>query len=215
MALRFDIHVHTNRYSPCSRIDPAKLIGRAVKAGLDGVVITEHEHQWDDAELTALVDASGVPGFVLLAGFEYTSVQGDLLVYGLAPDQVALFEPGWSPEMAVDQATRLGGVCIAAHPTRTGLGFDERIYGLPLAGIEVSSVNLQPHEQRLAMQVAENAQIPPAASSDAHLLSQVGRYAMVFDEVIRSMPGLHDALKHGRFRIDSDTFSAGLKARGT
>jgi len=209
MALRLDIHVHTSRYSPCSRIDPAKLIGRAVKAGLDGVVITEHAHQWDDAELKALVDASGFPGFVLLSGFEYTSDQGDLLVYGLAPSQVAQFEPGWPPETAVDLAVRQGGVCIAAHPTRAALGFDERIYGLPLAAIEVSSVNLQPHEQRLAMQVAEGARIPPSASSDAHVLSQVGRYATVFDEVIRSMQGLHDALKHGRFRIDSDTFSTG------
>jgi hypothetical protein len=46
MGLIVDVHLHTRRYSRCSRIEPGALIDRAVRAGLDGVVITEHHHQW-------------------------------------------------------------------------------------------------------------------------------------------------------------------------
>ena len=44
---KFDHHLHTSRHSPDSVIDPCALIERARAVGLDGVVITEHDYQWD------------------------------------------------------------------------------------------------------------------------------------------------------------------------
>jgi histidinol phosphatase-like PHP family hydrolase len=40
---KFDHHLHTNRHSPDSIIDPEKLVEHARRIGLDGVVITEHD----------------------------------------------------------------------------------------------------------------------------------------------------------------------------
>ena len=201
MGLVIDLHLHTRRYSKCSRIDPARLIDQAVRAGLDGVVITEHHHQWSQEELDELVSASRHLGFLVLSGFEYTSAQGDLLVYGLMPEHAEQFRPGWPPERAAEQIRELGGVCVAAHPTRAGLSFDERLEKLPIAAMEVASVNLKEHEQRLACNIAETLKIPAAAGSDAHDLRDVGRYATEFEDLVLNMPDLQKALIHGRFHV--------------
>ena len=192
--------MHTRRYSKCSAIDPDRLIQQAVRAGLDGIVITEHHHQWTSEELAELVDKSGEFGFLALAAFEYTSSQGDILIYGLDPSQVDAFQPGGLPEDAAALAANLGAACIAAHPTRDGLGFDERIATLPLHGLEVCSVNLMEHEQRLAASLAQALKKPMMASSDAHQLQDVGRYATEFDDPIQSMADLQRAVLRGRFR---------------
>ncbi len=199
MGLYIDIHVHTRRHSQCSHIDPERLIRQAVRAGLDGLVITEHQYQWSTDELAALAAKSHDPHFLLLAGFEYSTIQGDLLVYGLTTMQAAQFQSGMQPEDAVARVHRLGGVCVAAHPTRAGMGFDERILSMPVDAIEVQSVNLKEHEQRLASQLAQNATLRPIAASDAHQLVDVGRYATEFDTPIQSMTDLHDALLRGTF----------------
>ena len=201
MGLLIDLHVHTRRYSACSQVNPARLIARAVKAGMHGVVIMEHHRQWSQEELKNLVESSGHPGFLLLAGFEYTSARGDILIYGLEPGHVALFEPGRPPREALKRATDLGGCCIAAHPTRASLGFDEDILTLPFAAIEVASMNMKPHEQRLAAKIAEATGAGTVAASDAHHVADVGRYATEFLEPIHSMRELQDCLRRGRFRL--------------
>jgi predicted metal-dependent phosphoesterase TrpH len=196
----FDIHVHTNRFSPCSHIDPDRVVRQAVKAGLSGVVITEHQHQWPEADLAGLVRAAAEPGFVLLGGFEYTSTQGDILVYGLHADQTAEFRPGMRPAAAVKMAHDLGGVCVAAHPTRAGMGFDDAILSIPFDAIEVQSGNMRDHEQRLAAQLAAGAGLRPIAASDAHLPTTIGAYATEFDNPIQTMQDLVKALRFGQFR---------------
>ena len=58
--MKFDHHMHTTRHSPDSEIDPLLLIERAREIGLDGVVITEHDYQWEADELSELA-AQGRP----------------------------------------------------------------------------------------------------------------------------------------------------------
>lgn len=198
--MRIDTHVHTRRYSGCSQIDPVQLVQRAERVGLDGLVITEHQHQWTDEELDGVLEASGVLGFVLLSGFEYSSAQGDILVYGLKASQTRELTPGLSPEKIVERANALGGVCVAAHPTRGGMAFDERVFQIPFAAIEVCSSHLNEHEQRLARRIALTARLPGIAGSDAHSLEEVGCYATDFQDLIMSMADLQQALRRGRFR---------------
>jgi hypothetical protein len=211
MDVLVDLHVHTNRHSVCSAIDPAKLLGHAAAAGIGVVVITEHHYQWPDSELDALRKTSPAGGVLLLAGFEYTSARGDILIYGLPADQAAQFQPGQPPEDMVELAHGLGGVCIAAHPTRMGMGFDERIYEIPFDAVEVQSVNLKEPEQHAAAQVARRAGLRPIAASDAHQLTSVGRYATLFEGPIGSMDELRVALQRGRFR----PAGRGLRRTGT
>lgn len=200
MGLLIDLHLHTRRHSACSIIDEARLIDRAVKAGLDGLVITEHHYQWSRAELDELLAASSHPGFILLAAFEYSSARGDILIYGLEPEQVKEFVPGGEPDAALAKAQRMGAACIAAHPTRAAIPFDERILDMPFDALEVKSVNLAAHEQRLARKLAEDLGRAMTTSSDAHRLEDVGRYATEFQEPIHGMADLQKSLRRGTFR---------------
>ncbi len=201
MSLRIDLHVHTKLHSTCSQIDPAALVRQAVKAGLDGLVITEHQYQWDEADLRELVAASQTPHFLVLTGFEYWSGQGDILIYGLTQAQSREFAQGMPPNEAIRKAHAWGAVCIAAHPTRAGMGFDERIASLPFDAIEIRSCNLQAHEQRLAAQLASDLGFKAVAASDAHQLANVGRYATRFDTPIQTMADLQEALRNGTFHV--------------
>ena len=200
MSLRFDLHLHTQLYSACSFIDAEALIGRAVKAGLDGVVITEHHYQWRVFDLELLRDRSPHPGFIVLAGFEYTTTQGDILVYGLSDSEVHKFKMGQSPEDAVKATKDLGAVVIAAHPTRAGMGFDDRIFSLPLDAIEIRSGNMKEHEQRLALKIARDGQFRTVAASDAHNIRDVGKYYTDFDYPVQTIADLLEAFNQGKFR---------------
>lgn len=200
MSLRIDLHCHTRRHSGCSAIDEYRLIDRAVQRGLHGLVITEHHYQWSEDELDELREKANAPGFVLMAAFEYSSSRGDILMYGLAPEQVKEFVPGGDPEEALERAIGMGAACIAAHPTRAQIPFDDRIARMPFHGLETRSVNLEDHEQRLAIRLADNLGIPPTASSDAHRLDDIAAYATEFDDPIQCMADLRAALIRGRFR---------------
>ncbi|HOJ33334.1 MAG TPA: PHP-associated domain-containing protein [Candidatus Hydrogenedentes bacterium] len=201
MGLRIDLHTHTRRYSSCSRTDPEAVVPAAVKAGLDGLVITEHFRQWTQDELAALLQSADAPGFLLLSGFEYTSTCGDILIYGLSDENAAQLERDLPPAEVLAYVRRHGGACIAAHPTREGMGFDERILTLPFAAIEVCSTRLQPHERALAMKISEATKVPPVACSDAHAVEEIGRFATTFTVPVRNISDLRDALLRGRFHI--------------
>ena len=80
------------------------------------------------------------------------------------------------------------------------MGFDDRIASLLLEGIEVASTNMMEHEQRLAAELAAHTGLRPVAASDAHRLSDVGRYVTEFEDPLHNMTDLRDAVKRGRFR---------------
>ena len=89
--MKFDLHMHTRRHSPDSITDPYELVKSALAAGLDGIVITEHDYLWTEAELEELRAAA--PGLVILAGVEVAARSGDVLCYGLTdPFDLELFK---------------------------------------------------------------------------------------------------------------------------
>ena len=76
------MHVHTSRYSPCSRIDPKDLVQTASEAGLDAIVITEHGRMWSRDEVEELRRSAPTNKLVVLAGAEIYTGRGDILVFG-------------------------------------------------------------------------------------------------------------------------------------
>src|SRR5207302_852698 len=48
--MKFDLHIHTRRHSPDSVTDPFELLEAATAAGLDGIVITEHDYLWPELD---------------------------------------------------------------------------------------------------------------------------------------------------------------------
>jgi predicted metal-dependent phosphoesterase TrpH len=108
------MHVHTNVGSYDSNLSPLDLIRQGKAAGLDGVVVTEHDRGWDRdlaRQLTREHD------FLILCGMEVSTELGHILVYGLEE-----YVSGIStPKPCVRSSTRSMLSAFAAHPYRKAL----------------------------------------------------------------------------------------------
>ncbi len=195
--MRFDLHMHTSRYSQDSVVHPFELIERAREVGLDGIVITEHDQLWPEKELVEL--RARAKGLVVLAGVEITGRGGDMLCYGVT-DLSAL--PRGTPWFELTrEVRRQGGVCVAAHPYRWNQPFDDLLEDqrAELAGIEMLSNNM---DAELRAKAAAFKQRRPEftglGNSDAHEIAVVGCCYTEFDAVIRTNADLIAAIRAGK-----------------
>lgn len=201
MKLKFDIHTHTNRHSPCSLISPEELIEYAILAGLNGVVITEHHYQWSDDELREIVKSSHINGLILYSGVEITTNCGDLLVFGLPDDVVSEITYHIDIEDMLDLVAQYEAFCVAAHPTRAWNPFCKDLESLPIPAMEVRSVNMNVVEQEEALLWANRLGRIPIQASDAHQPHQVGKYWIEIDFIPKNKIEFIQGLKQKRFTI--------------
>jgi len=203
MRLKFDIHLHTSIYSPCSLMEPEEMVESAISTGLDGIVITEHHYQWTDKEIEELKKKVFVNGLIIFSGAEITTDAGDLLVFGLPGKTISNWKNFVSVEEVIAEVNKHNGFCIAAHPTRNYHHFDHRLEALPIPAMEVMSVNMNVAEQEKASLWANKLNRIQTCASDAHRAFHVGKYWI---EVEMEKPDRIDfisALKNGRFRMGS------------
>jgi predicted metal-dependent phosphoesterase TrpH len=195
--MRIDHHLHTNRYSPDSSIDPEALVEHAQRVGLEGVVITEHDCLWPADELAEL-NRPGGP--LVLAGAEISALEGHFLVYGLPTLEET--PPGVALADLLRAVRRHGAAIVAAHPFRWGQDFDEivRTHGPAFDAIELVSKNVTPETRRLTESLLARAPMATTGSSDAHELEQLGCYHSVFPGPIRTMAEFIAALRAGQSR---------------
>ena len=102
-------HVHTN-YSHDSKASLAKVIRTARKAGLDFVVITDH-NTLAGAKAYQQMKADVLP--LLIFGDEISAPDGHLTAIGIVQHPA----PGQSSQEFVDEIHRQGGYAVIAHPT--------------------------------------------------------------------------------------------------
>ena len=200
-----DLHVHTAPASPCSAIRADDLIAEAKQIGLDGLVLTDHNHVWPPDRIE---DLRQKHGFLVLGGNEVITDQGDVLVYGLDRNISGVI-PLADLQREVQQA---GGYMAMAHPFRGFLIFDARQLGLTVEkaaarkmfqwvnAMEVLNGKVTAQENEFARSVAEHLGLPGVAGSDAHEAGSVGCYATEFADTITTEADLVAALHAGRFR---------------
>ena len=192
--MKFDLHLHTSRHSPDSVTDPFDLLRAAAAAGLDGVVLTEHDYLWTEEELADLRAAA--PGLVILAGVEIAARGGDVLVYGVTDPFDLPRGIGWGE--LCHRVHRQGGVAVAAHPNRWGQPFEKvvRESGAELAGIEVMSNNMDPDlRARAAELLVRYPHFAQLGNSDSHAPETVGCCYTEFDAEIRTSADLVAAIR--------------------
>ena len=191
--MKFDLHMHTTRHSLDSQMDPFALVRRARQVGLDGVVITEHDWLWTEAELDEL--RSAADGLVVLAGVEVTAREGHFLAYGVR-NPFAL-PRGIGVAELCREVHRQGGAVVAAHPFRWGQPFDEILdrQQPDLDGLELMTNNMDADCRRRAAEVQRGRNLAGLGSSDAHSEEVLGVCYTEFDRPIRAMPDLVRALR--------------------
>jgi predicted metal-dependent phosphoesterase TrpH len=192
--MKFDLHLHTSRHSPDSVTDPFDLLRSARRAGLDGVVITEHDYWWPEEELAEL--RAFAPDLVVLSGMEVTGRGGDVLVYGITDPTPFFRGIGWSD--LVCEVHRQGGAAVAAHPNRWGQPFERlvRDTGVELDGIEVLSNNMDYElREKAAELLVKYPNYAQLGNSDSHDPATVGCCYTDFAADIRTAADLVAAIR--------------------
>ncbi|MEN8258653.1 MAG: PHP domain-containing protein [Thermodesulfobacteriota bacterium] len=188
--MRFDIHVHTT-LSGCSQLTVGQLLEGAVAQGLDGVCITDHDTMAIANHIREGVQANGL---CLLFGMEYSTAQGDFLIFGPFEEVAVNLS---APEL-LSHVAQAGGVAVAAHPFRPGRSSAEEIFADGLCPIVegVNGRNRDVDNQR-AMSLQEQYGTHLAGGSDAHSLSELGLASTIFAVEIKNRADLISALKSG------------------
>jgi predicted metal-dependent phosphoesterase TrpH len=192
--MKFDLHMHTARHSPDSETDPFDLVRAAILAGLDGIVITEHDFLWPEPELEELRAAA--PGMVILAGVEVTGRGGDVLCYGITDPFVLPRGIEWGE--LTREVHKQGGACVAAHPNRWNQPFERLLKEQKpeLDGIEVMSNNMDASLRAKAAELLKKyPHFAQLGNSDSHAPTTVGCCYTDFDADIRTNTDLVAAIR--------------------
>jgi predicted metal-dependent phosphoesterase TrpH len=192
-----DLHAHERLFSSCSRMALEDAVRAAKNHGLDGLCITDHDSM-DIREVAAAYLCS--EEFPVFIGVEYSTLQGDMIAFGLDAPPVG---PPLEAQEFLDQVNRRNAFCFAAHPFRYGGwgGLGGHLYSLSgLHGIEVYNGGNRDKDNQKAVRACRELGLVALAGSDAHAVEAVGSYATWFPERITTEQELIHALKAGAGR---------------
>jgi len=113
-----NLHIHS-RYSDGAG-SVTEIVRSAKRAGLDFIILNDHDHMTDSLHLE---DEGIYDGVYLLMGLEIGRRYHHYLAFGL-PEMVR--ENGLDPQGVIDLVNRKGGIGFLAHPFEKGMPFRER-----------------------------------------------------------------------------------------
>ena len=205
--MRIDLHIHTSPLSACSYIDPHEMVQAARQLKLDGICLTEHQILWDPLEVDKLALEAGIKIF---RGNEFTTNQGDILVFGFYEDIKELM----TIQELREAVQMSGGFMIAAHPFRGfktfGIGqlqmtveqASKRKMFEFVDAVEIGNGKLSQDENEMARKVAEKLNLPGTGGSDAHRIDEIATWVTVFEKNIDNEQELLEELHAGRFKTE-------------
>ncbi len=190
--MKIDLHVHSDA-SPDGRSSLEDLAAAAMRRGLDGIVITDHDR-------FTLPEPRQLGSVWLLPGIECSTDAGHIL--GLLPDRAPVL-PSVSPlpeaAVVVEELRRCGAVTVLAHPF-------ERTHRTPnVCTYAVEAINARacfknPAANRQAAALAESLSLPVTGGSDAHSAAEIGNAYTELDLSELTMPAVRAALLSGEGR---------------
>lgn len=199
-----DIHVHTQALSADSSLNAEEAIQEAIKIGLDGICLTEHNRSWASQDIDTLRSQWDFPIF---RGVEVDTIEGHVIVFGLHRDFEGVIRVDELRKAVVEEQ----GVMIAAHPFKgfRAFGFAElnltpeqasrRPIFKSVDAIEGFNGKSNEKENGLAQEVGAILRMKLAGGSDAHRLEEIGRCVTIFKKRATTERELITELKSGRF----------------
>lgn len=196
--MRFDLHTHTNRYSSCGRATPEEMMTGAIEQSLDGVVITEHDTLWGEAEIQELREA--FPQLAILRGIEvHTATGEDIVVFGITDS--SLFHRYMEDAILGEIIEEYQGAAILAHPYRYQNTVSAASLQIPLHGVEIASSNIRQYMQEPTSRLIKEYNLRPIVSSDSHWPENIGLYGVEFPYPVTDEYQLAAAIRQGDFRL--------------
>jgi predicted metal-dependent phosphoesterase TrpH len=171
-------------------MDMEEMVDRAKECGLAGVCITDH-HTMDVRHF--LSEGIQRNGLCVIFGMEYSTPQGDFLLFGpfeeLAPD--------FDADRLLTTVRDKGGVAVAAHPFRKARPTDERLIRNRLChGIEYINGRNSSHENS-AVKNWHHYPLSQCGGSDAHTLEELGTFATRMLMPVQKRTDLIQAIRLG------------------
>lgn len=164
---------------------------------------------WQPQEVESLAQGAQIKIF---RGNEFTTNQGDVLVFGYEEDVKELL----TIEELHAEVKKAGGFMIAAHPFRGfktfGIGqlqmtveqaCQRKVFDF-VDAIEIGNGKLSDEENGMAVKVASRLGLPGTAGSDAHRVDEVGKWTTDFEREIENERQLVAELRSGRFTAASE-----------
>ncbi len=195
---RLDLHVHMGRLSARNqKLDPQQLVAAAIRCGLQGIVISEHDWMWPAQEIDALNRLSDQVR--IFRGIEVSSRNGHFLVIGM--DNLRGVSPGIGIIELVHKVKRSNAAIIWAHPYRQDKDAPEPLDAADMPpgihAVEVASSNMGGDETDLALTCAVRIGCAAVGGSDAHCLNQVGSAYTLFAHLPKDEKELAAAIRSG------------------
>jgi predicted metal-dependent phosphoesterase TrpH len=202
---KFDLHTHsTFSKHPIWGIDgihgPEKIVEMAVRIGLDGIAITDHNCVKGSQKAIQYVAEKNL-SLLVIPGAEIRSSEGDILALGIQED----IKPKLSIFDTVDQIKAQGGIAIAAHPykynTKLGVKLLDAAVSSRFDAIEVFNSCLRKGANEKALKLAEKLKMVGVAGSDAHSLENIGRSVTCLEMDDLSVEAVFHAINQNKIQL--------------
>jgi predicted metal-dependent phosphoesterase TrpH len=168
------------------------ILRKAVKKGLDGIAICDHDTLTGSSYARKRVLELNLPLLVLPA-VEVSTNRGHLVVLGVREN----IPSGLDPHETIKIAKQIGGVVIAAHPFK--LRSIGNVDGLDVDAIETFNSRCIFGENKKARNMAIKLKKPQVGGSDSHMLATIGSGYTEIDSGPEEGSVL-DAIRNGKTR---------------
>lgn len=192
--MRIDLHVHTQERSGCGKSPELAMIEAAIAAGLDAVVLTDHDRLAPPERLAEL-NARFAP-FRVFGGVEVTVLEGEHISV-LGVDDPALERLDWDYPALHGFVRSRGGFLIVNHPFRYVPTVRVDLEGYPPDAIEGYSHNTPLASEGEILALAGSLGLRVLSNSDAHHVDRLGAYYNVLQTDPPSDAALVAALRSG------------------
>lgn len=198
--MRFDLHIHSN-YSSDSNLSVDDILKQAVRKGLDGIAICDHNTV--EGSLWAIQRAKELNiSLIVIPGIEISTSDGHLIVLGIRED----IQPDLPVSETIKIARQKGAVVIAPHPfKKNSIGYAAK----DVDAIETFNSRCLFGENKKAKELALSLGKPEVGGSDSHLLSAIGLGFTRID-AFRSESSVLESIRNGKTRSGGKLIPANI-----
>jgi len=177
---------------------PHALIETAIKRGLDGIVLTEHNYLRPPEEIDSL--RKKFPQIKIFNGIEVSTEEKEhVLVYGvLKPDFFYTHMPLSELEQIVKSEN---GIMVLAHPFRYKDEISEEYFSRDVEGLEIASINVKKYMKKGYDYLLSKKDFIKVMGSDSHTTLTVGTFATNFNKDIEDEADLVQAIRSKEFTL--------------
>lgn len=195
--MKIDLHVHTTA-SPCSDIKIEDAVIKAIKSGISGIAICNHNRRFSLTELPKGIEerlnivinpmTSCNNAFYIIPGIENSTKAGHVLTLYFSEENT---------------------ISILAHPFEQSSDYSERSNcilssGVPFDLVECGSGRANYKNKsacEMAKRFAEENNLSICAGSDAHFDHEIGNAWSEITDGTAGLCGIYNALKNGKCNI--------------